>query len=83
MFCSTEGHLRVIIATTAFCMRIDCPDIRMIYHWGPPATLEEYAQETGWAGRDTLPSKAFLFSKALGKFVIDDMKYIKNSSICH
>uniref|UniRef100_A0A1X7SWD6 DNA 3'-5' helicase n=1 Tax=Amphimedon queenslandica TaxID=400682 RepID=A0A1X7SWD6_AMPQE len=82
-FCSTEGHLHVIIATTAFRMGIDCPDIRMIYHWGPPATLEEYAQETGQAGRDTLLSKAFLFSKALGKFVSDDVKkYIENSSIC-
>lgn len=88
MFCSTEGHLPVVIATAAFGMGVDYPDFRKIYHLGPPATLEEYAQETGRAGRDTFLSKAILFSKAfskaLGKFVSDDVKkYIENSSICH
>ena len=41
-----NGKLRIVIATTAFGLGIDCPDIRRIIHWGSPRTLEEYAQET-------------------------------------
>ena len=42
-FCNTKGMLHVVIATTAFGMGIDCSDIRTVYHWGPPSSLEEYA----------------------------------------
>ena len=41
-FSESGGKLRLVIATTAFGMGIDCPDIRQIIHWGFPATLEEY-----------------------------------------
>ena len=46
-FSSLNGKLRLVIATTAFGMGIDCPDIRRIFHWGMPSTIEEYVQETG------------------------------------
>jgi len=46
-FAKSGGKLHLIIATTAFGMGIDCPDIRRIVHWGMPSTLEEYVQETG------------------------------------
>lgn len=46
-FCQPAGTLRVVIATTAFGMGVDCADIRVIIHWGPPSTLEQYLQETG------------------------------------
>ena len=49
-FLSTGGRLMVLIATVAFGMGIDCPDIYRIIHWGPPSDLESYIQETRRAG---------------------------------
>ena len=82
-FCNMKSKLRVVIATTAFGMGIDCPDIRVVYHWGPPSCLEEYAQETGRAGRDGQSSKAILLHKMINKFVADEVRiYISNKSQC-
>lgn len=51
-FCSPTGHLRIVIATIAFSMGLDVPDIRQVIHWGPSDDRESYIQETGRAGRD-------------------------------
>lgn len=84
-FSSSSGTLRLVIATIAFGMGVDCPNVRMVAHCGPSSNLEMYLQETGRAGRDGQPAYAVLYLRSthLSQHVGNDMKeYCRSQDYC-
>ena len=69
------GRCEVIVATIAFGMGIDKADIRSVYHYNLPKTLENYQQEIGRAGRDGLPSHCEMLACA------DDLIVLQNFTL--
>ncbi|MDT8413817.1 MAG: ATP-dependent DNA helicase RecQ [Flavobacteriaceae bacterium] len=72
-----KNHVRIMVATNAFGMGIDKPDVRLVFHMNLPDSLENYYQEAGRAGRDGEQAYAVL------AYHPNDLKQLQEQYIKH
>lgn len=83
-FVNPVSRLKVVIATVAFGMGLDCPCVREIIHWGPSEDVDMYVQEIGRAGRDGKFAIATLFWSPSDYLHTSNsmMTYCRNADTC-
>ncbi len=83
---SSESPLRVLIATGAFGLSMNCPDIHQVIRWGLPQDAETNVQESGRAGRDGKQAISFIIKQPRDldkQFTSEQMiEYCQNKSVC-
>ncbi len=76
----------VLIATEAFGLGMNCPDIHQVIHWGLPQDAETYVQESGRAGRDGKQAISLIIKQPCDlhrRFTSEQMiEYCQNKSVC-
>ncbi len=75
-----SGELPIVVATVAFGMGVDKPDVRRVIHYNLPKSIENFVQETGRAGRDGLPAVCDLIACADDLTVLENFVYADTPS---
>ena len=82
-FRKQDSVLRLVIASSAFGLGIDIPDIARIINWGLPHSLEDLVQETGWAGRNGSQAESILYYRSSAMKASQLVhEYAKNKYMC-